>query len=600
MSHLLDRLTLRAKILVLAGVLLVFLAVVGITGVRSLGSVERISGSMYADRVVPLRDLGETRALLGDIDSQIQRAITDRDRSNQQGYADAVAKDRAAVEKILEAYAATKLVPAEETGLETFRGAWAEYQKAYAAVLRPARENRSRAAADAYFAGADSLYGEADAALKKLVTVNDDVAADANAEIKAKWIATRTVIVLTLFAILLGIGFAFFVATAVRRSVRRVIDRLAQLRDQDVAGLTGALEAIAQGDLTVAVASTTEPPRSPPTRSARSLTWSTRSARRPDLDGGLQRPPRARRDVGPVRQSSQTLSPASQQMASTSEEAGRAVGEIAGGRRRRPGRRAPGALGRGRQEATEEVARRPVVRRTAAETAQAATEARRVASGARGRRRGHRGDAPVRDSSPRRPTPSRARRKSEQIGGIVDDDHRHRRADEPARAQRRDRGRPRRRAGPRVRGRRRGGPQARRGVAGGRGLDRDLDRGDPGRDAAVTVVENGSARTEEGAATVEQARDAFGRIGAAVDDMTARVDAIAAAGAAGRRRRSSRQDDMAESRPSPSSPARRPSRCRPRRRRPRRRPSRSPSAPSSSPGTADELEQLVGRFTITA
>ena len=34
--------------------------------------------------------------------------------------------------------------------------------------------------------------------------------------------------------------------------------------------------------------------------------------------------------------------------------------------------------------------------------------------------------------------------KSERIGGIVDHDHRPRRADEPARAQRRDRGRPRR------------------------------------------------------------------------------------------------------------------------------------------------------------
>ena len=43
-------------------------------------------------------------------------------------------------------------------------------------------------------------------------------------------------------------------------------------------------------------------------------------------------------------------------------------------------------------------------------------------------------------------------------------DHRPGRADQPAGAQRRDRGRPRRRAGPRVRGRRRGGPQAGRGV----------------------------------------------------------------------------------------------------------------------------------------
>jgi methyl-accepting chemotaxis protein len=45
---------------------------------------------------------------------------------------------------------------------------------------------------------------------------------------------------------------------------------------------------------------------------------------------------------------------------------------------------------------------------------------------------------------------------------------------------------------------------------------------------AVTVVGAGAARTEQGVAVVAQTRDAFERIGAAVDDMTRRVDEIAA------------------------------------------------------------------------
>ena len=62
-------------------------------------------------------------------------------------------------------------------------------------------------------------------------------------------------------------------------------------------------------------------------------------------------------------------------------------------------------------------------------------------------------------------------------------DHRHRRADEPAGAERGDRGRARRRAGPRLRRRRRRGPQAGRGVPERRRPDLGPDRRDPDRDA---------------------------------------------------------------------------------------------------------------------
>ena len=46
---------------------------------------------------------------------------------------------------------------------------------------------------------------------------------------------------------------------------------------------------------------------------------------------------------------------------------------------------------------------------------------------------------------------------------------------------------------------------------------------------AVEVVEDSARRTEDGAATVEQTRDAFQRIGASVEDMGARIELIATA-----------------------------------------------------------------------
>jgi methyl-accepting chemotaxis protein len=46
---------------------------------------------------------------------------------------------------------------------------------------------------------------------------------------------------------------------------------------------------------------------------------------------------------------------------------------------------------------------------------------------------------------------------------------------------------------------------------------------------AIEVVEAGAQRTNDGAATVEQAREAFREIGSSVDDVTTRVAQIAAA-----------------------------------------------------------------------
>ena len=114
---------------------------------------------------------------------------------------------------------------------------------------------------------------------------------------------------------------------------------------------------------------------------------------------------------------------------------------------------------------------RPAPRRRAPQIATATVEAAEPgAAPSRSRASTPRTPRARRCARSRRRRPPSARRsselteRSERIGGIVDHDHRPRRADEPAGAQRRDRGRPRRRAGPRVRGRRRGGPQAGRGL----------------------------------------------------------------------------------------------------------------------------------------
>ena len=118
---------------------------------------------------------------------------------------------------------------------------------------------------------------------------------------------------------------------------------------------------------------------------------------------------------------------------------------------------------------------------------------------------------------------------------------------------------------------------------------------------AVRVVEDGAARTREGAAVVERTREAFVCVGEAVDEMTARVEQIAAVSGQVSSSAASMQEHIGEgSRRSPSSPRRPPSRCRP----PRRETAASAEeiaasaqAPSAS---AEALNRLVAGFTVAA
>ena len=186
-------------------------------------------------------------------------------------------------------------------------------------------------------------------------------------------------------------------------------------------------------------------------------------------------------------------------------------------------------------------------------------------------------------------------------------DHRHRRADQPARAQRRDRGGARRRAGPRVRRRRRGGAQARRGLAGRRRRDLHPDRGDPARDR------QGRRRRRRG-------REAHrGRRRDRRPDPRRRSSASACRSRTCPRASSRSPRRSSRSRPRPSacrptssrSPAsprrrrRRPSRSRPRPRRPappRRRSPRPPRSSRAPPRTwsgwsAVQAQRVIVRFS---
>jgi methyl-accepting chemotaxis protein len=372
----------------------------------------------------------------------------------------------------------------------------------------------------------------------KLEGVVDGSAAEQAKEGKATHASVkRTILIVLAIAVLFAVALALFVTRSVTRPVSALASRLRSLNDEDLESLSNGLDAVAQGDLTVAAAAVTKPIDVKTTDELGRLSDTFNDMLRKS-HGSVESYETMRAElgalIGEVSASAGTVASTSQQMASTSEEAGRAVGEIASAV-------TDVAHGAERQvrmvEATREAVQEAATAAersagTARDTSDAAEQARSVArEGVRAAEQATGAIRGVADSSAEVATAIQdLSTRSERIGGIVDTitgiaEQTNllalNAAIEAARAG--EQGRGFAVVAEEVRKLAEESQDAAGQIA---GLIAEIQTD---TQKVVGVVADGAQRTEDGVATVEQTRAAFERIGHAVEDMTARITEIASA-----------------------------------------------------------------------
>jgi methyl-accepting chemotaxis protein len=335
--------------------------------------------------------------------------------------------------------------------------------------------------------------------------------------------AERVVEAIALFTLLLAayLFAGFYLST--KRSIAPVLDRLTMLREHCAAGLRDGLEAIAKGDLRVEIDPTT-PPIDRTSRDELGQAAEAVNAIREATLASVVAYNHSRAElaalIGEVADVATSLQASSEEIATSSQESGRGIGEIA---------RAIRDVADGAERQAQMVAQATVA---TTETTAAAEHARVVAEGGSGAaaQASEAMGAVMAASGDVTAAIRMLATKSEQIGGIVETISgiaeqtnllALNAAIEAARAGEHGRGFAVVAEEVRKLAEQSQSATARIGALIGE-IQGDTDR-------AVTVVGDGSKRTEDGVAIVDRTREAFGSIADAVVDVTGKMQAITAA-----------------------------------------------------------------------
>ena len=532
------RFTLRWKLaglLIFIGVLVIALTMVSLAGLAKVAD----GGQRNVAQVTrPLAALGSARALVSENAALADRHILEDTIHNKRLIEQRILANDRQIQRQLALAAPSLITPRERTSARFLKANLATYRSVTSELFGVSRANTP---ALAYEWSSQRLDPAADTLIADLQRLYDAKVAEGDALARQATDtfhgARRLVLALLALIFLIGVPACVFTIRRIRLSVEAILARLTSLRRHDVAGLRLGLGQLAAGDLTFELTPVT-PAIHRRTRDEIGDVAEAVGEIRDDTAASMEAYNASRAAlatmVGQVSLTATAVSAAARQLASGSEETGRAVGEIA---------RAVEEVAAGAERQVRAVtSARDTVAEVAAATSQsadgaqgtadAAAEARGLAAtGADAVREATAAMGAVREASASTTAAiGELGAKSGQISGIVETiaaiaDQTNllalNAAIEAARAG--EQGRGFAVVAEEVRKLAEESRVAAGSIATLIGAIQTETR------HTIDVVEDGARRSADSAATVERAREAFEAIGAAVEQMALRATDIAAA-----------------------------------------------------------------------
>jgi methyl-accepting chemotaxis protein len=203
----LDNLKTSIKLIGGFGIVVVLMLVVAGVGYSSMNTINNGMTSMYFDRLLPIEQIGNVETDLYTIRGDVYKALLiPAEKAASEA---SIPKLVAGIDENLKAYKSSVLTDAEVTELAVFEPAWAEYQAAVNEILAFENAGKTDQAIASLVAGgrASNARKAVGASAENLLAINVKVAGETNTAGDVTFASSRNLLIgIALFSVLLAVG----------------------------------------------------------------------------------------------------------------------------------------------------------------------------------------------------------------------------------------------------------------------------------------------------------------------------------------------------------------------------------------------------------
>jgi methyl-accepting chemotaxis protein len=323
----------RANLFAGFGVVLALNIVIGYIGLRNTAELSSQFKTLYEDRMMSIVKLTAVQG--GMYELRLGAASANYSMATPQQRTATLAQDQLSLKQIdesMRAFEATNLVDEEKAAIRDWNTSYDGFLKARAEIIRLTETGDMNAAAALRSGDFSTQRRQSDDSINRLLAVQQSVGMQMSRDAVATaelW--QRVLVFFTLVAMVFGLGMAFFVSRGVARGVQAVQKVLTSLTENCAKFLEDGLAAMSANDLTVAVQSVTQPiehyGRDEIGQTARIT--NTLLARLHAIIASYERARMSLGDlVGQVRSASDGLADSSSQLGTTARQTGSAVEQV--------------------------------------------------------------------------------------------------------------------------------------------------------------------------------------------------------------------------------------------------------------------------------
>jgi len=207
-----------SKLTLSFALVVVFVVILGGLSIERIMNMKGNLQSLYADRFVPVVDLGKVNMELANIRMGALKIVNEPDAAKRQAIAGQASENEKLVNELIEKYAATTLVPEEEKVLSEFRPAWKAYNDSRLNTYKWALEGKFDQAKSNAVNDAGPKFKVVDEKSQRLIEIQDEVGKALYAQATTDYIFTRNVVIgATLLAIIVAIAAVMLLTKLIAR-----------------------------------------------------------------------------------------------------------------------------------------------------------------------------------------------------------------------------------------------------------------------------------------------------------------------------------------------------------------------------------------------